>query len=169
MTYEDGGGSQEPKASIDWVETHVKRLLEEMQSNKLILGIPFWGVDYISKVIDSDSFNVDPLWERDDDYIKNFYSSYISSALANGEYTRSGNTTYVEYWLDKGSWNDEYGISQYSFVDTEGYLHTVYVDDESSLYQKSDLMKRYQLAGVGIWKIGFGSDEMWEALADSLS
>ena len=169
MTYEDGGGSQEPKASIDWVETHVKRLLEEMPSNKLILGIPFWGIDYISKVIDSDSFNVDPLWQTDDDYIKNFYSSYISSALANGEYTRSGKTTYVDYWLDKGSWNDEYGISQYSFVDTEGYLHKVYVDDESSLYQKSELMKRYQLAGAGVWKIGFGSDEMWAALADGLS
>ncbi len=169
MTYEGGNDKLEPRASIDWVETHVQRLLEEMPSNKLILGIPFYGVDYIGKVIDGDSFNVDPIWKSDSNYIKNFYSSYIDSALANGYYDRSGTRTYVDYWLDKGSWNEEYGITQYSFVDTEGYLHTVYVDDQSSLYQKSDLVKRYNLAGVSIWREGYGSDEMWEALADGLS
>ncbi len=169
MTYEGGYNTLVPRASIDWVETHVQRLLEEMPSNKLILGIPFYGVDYIGKVTDSDSFNVDPLWKEDGDYIKNFYSSYVDDALANGSYERSGKITYVEYWLDKGSWNDEFGISQYSFVDTEGYLHTVYVDDQSSLYQKSALLKRYNLGGVGIWKLKFGSDEMWAALADGLS
>jgi spore germination protein YaaH len=169
MTYEGGNNDSEPRAGIKWVETHVQRLLEEMPSNKLILGIPFYGVDYIGKVIDGDPNNVDPLWKSDSSYVKNFYSSYISSALSNGYFERSGNKTYVNYWLDKGSWNEEYGITQYSFVDTEGYVHKIYVDDESSLYQKTDVVKKYQLAGVGVWREGFGSAEMWEALASGLS
>jgi len=171
MAYDNHKGNDiNPVAGIEWVEKHVKRLLEEMPSNKLLLGIPFYGVDFMSKVIDSDSFNVEPLWKDDDDYRLNFFSSDLQSALANGEFVDiRKKTIYVDYWLDKGSWSDEFGISQYSFVDTEGFLHTIYIDDESSLYQKGDLVKRYNLAGVGIWREGFGYDAMWKALADSLS
>jgi spore germination protein YaaH len=173
MTY-DGhrGGDQTPVASITWVEMHIQRLLEEMPSNKLIMGIPFYGVDYIGKIVDSDSFNVDMLWKEDGDYRINFFSSDLQSALANGQYTDMRDrdkTIYIDYWLDKGSWSDEFGIAQYSFVDTEGYLHTVYIDDESSLYQKAQLVKRYNLGGVGIWREGFGYDDMWSSLADGLS
>ncbi len=169
MTYEGGNNDSEPRAGIKWVETHVQRLLEEMPSNKLILGIPFYGVDYIGKVINGDSFNVDPLWKTDNSYVKNFFADWIGSALANGYYDRGDVRTYVDYWLDKGSWNEEYGISQYSFVDTDGYVHKVYVDDESSLYQKTEIVKKYQLAGVGVWREGFGNAQMWEAVADGLS
>jgi spore germination protein YaaH len=173
MTYDEHrSGDQTPVASITWVEKHIQRLLEEIPSNKIIMGIPFYGVDYIGKVVDSDSFNVEMLWKEDDDYRINFFSSDLQSALANSQYSDMRDrdkTIYIDYWMDKGSWSDDFGISQYSFVDTEGYLHTVYIDDESSLYQKAQLVKRYNLAGVGIWREGFGYGAMWEALADGLS
>ena len=176
MTYDEHReGDQTPVASITWVEKHIQRLLEEMPSNKLIMGIPFYGVDFIGRVIDSDSFNVEMLWKEDSkNYRINFFAKDLQAALANGEYTDirdRDKTIYVDYWLDKGSWNDELSISQYSFVDTEGYLHTIYIDDESSLYQKAQLVKRYNLAGVGVWREGrvFGYREMWEALANGLS
>lgn len=173
MTY--GGhkyGTQSPVAGIDYVETHILRLLEEMPSNKLIMGIPFYGVDFISRVIDSDSFDIDPLWkENPRDYRKNILPTSLNNALANNEfkYTKKGNTITISYWLNKGSWSEDMGVAQYSFVDSDSMLHNVYIDDESSLYQKGALVIRYNLAGVGIWREGYGYDAMWEALADSLN
>ncbi len=170
MTYEGHKrGLQAPVAPIDWVESHIIRLLKEMPSDKLIMGIPFYGVDFISRVVESDSFDVELLWKDDSDYRINFFTSYLQKALAYNEYTKDGKLIQVNYWLDKGSWNDTLGVSQYSFVDTNNLLHTIYIDDESSLYQKGALAIRYNLAGVGIWREGFGDDAMWEALADGLS
>lgn len=170
MTYEGHKGNYiNPVAPINWVEPHIIRLLEEMPSNKLIMGVPFYGVDFISQVIDADSFDVNPLWKEDDDYRPNFYSSSLQEALVYGEYEKKGKTIKVSYWIDKGSWNDTLGASQYSFVDTNNMLHNIFIDDESSLYQKGALSTRYRLAGVGVWREGFGYDAMWESLADGLT
>ncbi|MCK5129212.1 MAG: hypothetical protein KAQ68_05145, partial [Clostridiales bacterium] len=130
MTYEGhkSGSGLVPVAGIDWVETHILRILEEVPSDKLIMGVPFYGVDYISKVNDSDSFDITPLWQDDKAYRINFFSSELSSALANGEYVKRGKLVTVNYWLDKGSWNDTLGVSQYAFVDMENMLHNIFID-----------------------------------------
>ena len=71
----------------------------------------------------------------------------------------------LDYWINKGGWNAELGISDYSFVDTDGVQHTIWIDDENSIYQKTKLACDYNLAGVAVWKKNLGTESMFEAIA----
>ena len=158
--------TMEPVAGIPWVDKHVRRLLEEIPSNKLILGVPFYGTDYREEVQEGDVFATRPMW-KDSGWTTTIFN--LNSALSNGKYTRGDSTFVVDYWIDKGSWNSEIGISNYSFVDTDGILHQIWIDDENSLYQKGRLALRYQLGGVAVWKLSLGTTPMWEALLKGIT
>ena len=71
----------------------------------------------------------------------------------------------LDYWINKGGWDAELGISNYSFVDTDGIQHSFWIDDENSIYQKARLAEDYNLAGVAIWKKSLGTESMFEAVA----
>ncbi len=153
--------TMEPVAGIQWVDMHVRRLLEEVPSNKLILGVPFYGTDYREEVQDGNIFSTRPMW-KDSGWTTTIFN--LNSALSNGQYTKGDDTFVVDYWIDKGSWDSEVGISTYSFVDTNGTMHQIWIDDENSLYQKGRLALRYNLGGVAVWKKSLGTTPMWEAL-----
>jgi len=157
--------TMEPVAGIDWVTLHLKRLLEEIPSEQLLMGVPFYGTDYPYQIFNGDIYNKQPLWE-DSGYTTT--PGQLRSALANGYFTRSDKTITVDYWIDMGSWDEEISLCTYSFVDTDDVLHNIWVDDENSLYQKGLLCKRYNLAGVAVWRQGFGTEAMWNALGQGM-
>lgn len=169
MTYDAHKNSTKvPVASINWVDMHIKRLLEEVPSEKLIMGIPFHGTDYRAKITDAGTLNTTPLW-NDSGITATVYE--LNKLLTQGFYYRKSEdkTFTLDYWIDKGSWNSEYGISNYSFVDTDGVEHTIWIDDENSIYQKTRMADDYNLAGVAVWKRTLGTDPMFEAIARAMN
>lgn len=172
MSYDDHkSSSKKPVASIGWVDLHIRRLLEEIPSNKLIMGMPFYGTDYRAEVVDAQTLSVNPLWSSSG-VMTTVYE--LNKLLEFGQYADrygAGSDTMVilDYWIDKGSWNAEFGISNYSFVDTSGLQHTIWIDDENSIYQKTRLAEDYNLAGVGIWKKSLGTESMFEAVARAMN
>lgn len=163
MTYDEHKAStKRPVASIEWVDLHIRRLLEEIPSEKLIMGIPFHGVDYRAEVINPQTLTVNPIWQ-DSGHTTTVFQ--LNKLLETGKYTYKDTEIILDYWINKGGWDADLGISDYSFVDTAGIQHTIWIDDENSIYQKARLAEDYNLAGIAIWKLNLGTEPMFEAVA----
>lgn len=153
---------KKPVASIDWIDLQVRRMLEVTPSEKLILGLPFWGTDYRAEVINPQSLIVSPIWQKSGHTTTVFQ---LNRLLETGRYDYKGTEIVLDYWINKGGWDADLGISDYVFVDTAGIQHTIWIDDENSIYQKVRLAEDYNIAGIAIWKLNLGTESMFEAVA----
>jgi len=153
MAYDQQNGTSvmTPVAGIAWVESKIQLSLEEIPSDQLIMGVPFYGVEYTWD-ISSGITSPEPLWydlKRD----PTFRVARFDEALNDGTFLTSGADSQVDYWVTMGKWDAELGITTYEFVDTAGVLHTVWIDDANSLRQKGILINKYNLAGAGVWEM----------------
>lgn len=170
MAYDqqNGTNTMTPVAGIAWVEDKIKLSLLEIPSDKLVMGVPFYGVEYTWD-ISGGLVSAEPLWydlKRD----PTFRVARFDEALNDGTFLTSGADSQVDYWVTMGKWDAELGITTYEFVDTEGVLHTVWLDDANSLRQKGILINKYNLAGAGVWEMAYGvrQEHLWEALAEAM-
>ncbi len=66
-------------------------------------------------------------------------------------------------------WNEEGKSPYFTYTSPEtGELRTVYFENKDSLRAKYQLVKDANLAGVGIWALGYdgGYNELWDLLYD---
>ena len=133
------------------IETMLKDYLAYVPPNKLIMGVPYYGYNWVV--------------ESDDEYAKRINGS--------DEFGFSQSQTYQDIMetvitiKPEIKW-DELGKSPYfTYRSPEtGYLREVYFDNEKSLAVKYQLIKDNDLAGVGIWALGYdgGYSELWNLL-----
>jgi len=160
-------GYKEGKYWYD-VSTAVDAFLTQMPSNKLILGVPWYGYNYAVE------------------------SPEIKTATTKGYYTyyKKGRRTYSNfvplkshaqtYALVKKNVNAENteissyqeGFDEYGKVSWKAYLEggiwrMIFIDDVKSQAYKYDFAKEKNLAGVGMWALGFDDGpEVWSLLKD---
>jgi len=145
MAYDQYGiSSKKPgtTAGYNWVETSIKKFVgvqEDIDSNKVILGIPFytriWTItsngEASSKVINMKEIesiipdNVQKVWDEE-------LKQYII------EYT-SGNTT-----------------------------KKIWIEDLDSIKQKLSLVSQYELGGVACWEKDRETEEVWSLIKENL-
>lgn len=134
-------------SSLPWVETSIRRILEEdgVPSSKLILGVPYYtriwteepkgqegGVKVSSKTMDMDS-------------VKQLIKEKKLKPVLSGETGQS----YVEF--------------------KEGNLvKKIWIEDAASIQARAELAKKYKLAGIASWRRGFESNEIWGVLDKTL-
>ena len=143
MAY-DQYGSSSPKegttAGYNWVETNLKKFIdrEEINSNKIILGIPLYtrlwkeengkitsntvNIKDVNTVIPSD---VSRNWDKD---LRQYYVEYMQ-----------GNTVYK-----------------------------MWIEDEESIKEKVGLVKEYNLAGTAAWEKDRESENIWTVINQEL-
>jgi len=160
-------GHKEGKYWYD-ISTAVDAFLTQMPSNKLILGVPWYGYNYAVE------------------------TPGIKSAVTRGYYTyyKKGRRTYSQfnplkshaqtYTLVKqnvtadnsGISNYQEGFDDYGKVSWRAYLENgtwrmIFIDDVKSQSYKYDFAKEKNLAGVGMWALGFDDGpEVWALLKD---
>lgn len=143
MAYDQYGTSSKKAgttAGFNWVETNLKKFIdrEEIDSNKIILGIPLYtrlwtenngtvtsktvNMKSIDKVLPSD---VSKQW---DDELKQYYV----------EYTEKGKT------------------------------YKMWIEDEESIKNKVSLVRTYNLAGVAAWAKDREKDTIWSIIKEAL-
>jgi len=140
MAYDEHWASS-PKAgsvaSRDWVVTGIEKSLALIPREKLILGMPLYT----------------RVWEEAGASKK--VSSSTLSYLRSEDWLKDKNLTPV--------YDPKTGQNVVEYLDGSSKFK-VWLEDETSLRMRLDLMEQYNLPGLGFWSVDFASEEVWEII-----
>lgn len=122
-------------SSIDFVEAGIQRTLDEVPAEKVINAVPFYT----------------RVWKTEG-------SSVTSDAV--------GMNSAEQFLANHGVsavW-DEATCQNYAEFEEDNVLYQVWLEDEQSLEVKLNIMARYNLAGMGAWKLGFERPSIWNVI-----
>ena len=144
MAYDEHGANSEVSgsvASLPWVEDGIQKTLQEgVPETKLILGMPLYM----------------RLWQETKGKVK---AKTLSMAQADKAIQEKG---LVPVWLSKEG--------QYYFEYQEkNTRYRVWQENRRSLTLKASLVNRYNLAGGAYWRSTLETEDVWPALAETLS
>ena len=145
MAYDQNGVSSTTPgttAGYNWVELNLVKFLqtEEIDPDKLILGIPFYT----------------RIWTEDTDGV------IVRNSTVNMEDIEDILPDNVER-----TWDDE--LKQY-YVEyqEENYTRKMWIEDIESLKAKVSLVNTNNLAGVASWQYGMETEDVWSMLKEEL-
>ena len=142
MGYDEYNTSSEeagPVASSSFVDDGIAKTLEDVDKSKLINAIPLYT----------------RIWTTKDGTL-NSQAVGMSDASA-----------FVANHSLEGSWDESSGYNYYYGEDGSG-SHQVWLEDLDSIKAKLDIMKKYELAGVAFWRLGFDESGVWDAVNEWL-
>jgi spore germination protein YaaH len=127
-----------------------------MPANKLILGVPYYGYNYLVYSPDVKA-ETRPSWTWRGRPITQTYQSAVDSLKPTAE----GVDEYKTGWDDAG----KVSYIAYHVTATDTW-RMIFLDDPKSLSIKYEFAKNKSLAGVGMWALGFdsGKPELWTLL-----
>jgi spore germination protein len=118
-----------PVAPINGVRNTIEFTLENMDSSKVILGVPLYGYDWTLP----------------------YHSERFAKAISN--------QNAIELAMRHGSpihYSEEYQSPYFYYVDDLGQNHVIWFEDSRSIAKKFSLVREYHLLGTGAWQIGLG-------------
>ena len=127
----------------------LKLYTDQVQSEKIILGIPFYGYEWIVEDgNDPQSFTI-PKTGQTATYER------ITNLLAT--------PTIKTHW-------DAAALSPYLRFDVKGKHHIIYYDNALSLAYKLQLVRQANLGGIAIWALGYegSTQELWTTIGKGL-
>lgn len=146
MTY-DQHWSTSPKAGstaeLVWVEENLQKTIEEVPSEKLLLGIPLftriWSVEEsdAGTKVSSKAFNVTNAWKEIDE-----------------------NDAQV-------AWNHVSGQYEASYK-KDGITYHLWLEDANAVNMKTSLIHKYELAGACVWAVNFADAQVYDTLNRNL-
>lgn len=138
--YGSGSNKAGTTAGYNWVETSLKKFVEteEIPSEKVILGIPFYT----------------RLWSEKDEKV-------LSKVIDMNEVNET-----IPKDVEK-KWNDTLK-QYYVEYENEGYLRKMWIEDITSLTEKLKLIKQYNLGGVASWEKDKETDDVWNIISEAL-
>lgn len=141
MTYEWGYTYGPPMAvaPLNKVRQVVEYALTEIPAEKILLGVPNYGYDWILPFVQGES-----------QAVTIGHVEAVQIAIANG--------VPIQF--------DETAQSPYFFYEADGILHEVWFEDVRSLQSKYGLINEYGLRGMGVWQIMRLFRAMWLLYAD---
>ncbi len=144
MTYDNhwSGGPAGPVAPLNWVEENILYALREVPAEKIILGIANYGYD----------------WPVNNG--KNGQGQDIAAKKAIDLAKRKGATV---------QWDSEAKVPYFYYSDSNKKLRTVWFENSYSLDFKLRLVNKYNLKGIGIWRLGNEEDRFWDIVQHRLN
>ncbi len=61
-------------------------------------------------------------------------------------------------------WDNTSKCPYFTYNDTNGVYHTVWFENSMSIEPKLDLVNQYNLAGIGIWRLGLENSDYWSII-----
>ncbi len=136
MTYEWGFKFGPPMgvAPLNKVRQVVEYALTEIPAEKILLGVPNYGYDWILPFVRGES-----------QAVTIGHVEAVQIAIAN--------SVPIQY--------DEVAQSPFFLYEKEGVMHEVWFEDVRSLERKYDLIREFGLRGMGVWQIMRLFRAMW--------
>lgn len=129
------GGPPGPLAPFSWVEGNIWEAIQQgFKPSKICLGVATYGYDWPAG--QPGGFAV-PTRE------------IMQVAAMKGYDIR---------------WSEDYQEPYYTYWSSQGYKREVWFENEATLQMKIDLVKRYNLAGICIWRLGFEDRQFWDTI-----
>ncbi len=134
MAYDDStrAGPAGPIAGYPWVNQALGYALERVPKEKLLLGIPLYGREW---VVQNEATTSRSLTSKD-----------IRALLERPEI--------------RAEWNEKWRSPWFDYVEG-GIQHAVWYEDARSWREKFKLMKEYHLKGYAAWRLGYEGPEFW--------
>lgn len=141
MTYDEHSPRTKPgsTASANWTEaTILYALKHEVPQSKILLGIAGYG------------------WDWD---IKAGEAKYSSYKELMGQKTK---------YKAKVLWDSHSQTPHFSYVDEEHHSHQAWFENSRSLRFKLNLVEKYNLRGIGIWRLGLEDPMYWKTISEKI-
>lgn len=137
MAYDEhhAGGEAGSVSSLPFVERGIAETAKDVPAEKLVAAVPFYT----------------RVWTEKD-------GETTSSALG-----IEGAKNWIEEHQVELTWQEETG-QYYGELQTEEGLKRVWMEEETSLGLKMDLIRQNELAGVACWKLGFEPASVWDVI-----
>ena len=116
-----------PVAPITEVRNTIQFVLQQMNRNKIILGVPRYGYD----------------WTMDNGNAVSARAVSVAEAVENAMIAQV-----------PISYSTEYQQPFYQYWDTNGQRHIVWYEDSRARVEKLELVVEYRLKGAGAWQLG---------------
>lgn len=131
-----GSGDPGSVASIGYVQSGIQKTKEQVPANKVVNGLPFYSI----------------LWKT-------------SGAKVTDEYLTLNNTAdFIARIGQEGVWDEE--TQQQYFEWTSGSTkYQLWAETEESIMVKLNVMKAEEIAGVAVWRLGYGTSKVWEMIS----
>lgn len=147
MGYDQRGSWSSVAGSISeiaWVEKNINSLINdsEIPANKIILGIPFYTRLWTEKVGEENPTT--KVYTMDD--CQEFIDYYDLTKI----YDENSGQNYVEY--------------------TKGSLtYKLWIEDDTSIKNRVDIVNNYNLAGISAWRKGFETENTWNVITSNIT
>lgn len=130
-----GSGDPGSVASIDYVRKGLEKTIEEVPVSKVINAVPFYTI----------------LWK-------------INGAEVTDEYLTIRNTPDFLNRLNlQPVWDEETCQNYAEWIEGDTTCR-IWLEDEQSLEVKLNVMKAQNIAGVAVWRLGYGNSQVWELI-----
>jgi len=133
-----------PIATIDWVEKTIQSLLRVVPAKKISLGIPSYSGYWSTGKLDPG--NIPEM------------NTYRSKETQIG-YSRALNL--LAKFNQSLIWQDQWK-SSYIMYNNDEKNEYLFVEDAKSFQAKLELVERYQLRGISVWRLGLEDPAIWE-------
>jgi spore germination protein len=141
MTYDNSGNWSAPGATagIDWVEHVLNYAKSLVPSDKLLIGLPAYGYEWYA---------------------------------ANGKGIRALSLKQIDSLLVQTNatvhFDQKTQTPYFTYKDEQGLDRIVWFENEASIAAKMNLVMRYELGGVSMWRMGLENDMFWNTVSTQL-
>lgn len=158
MNYDEHTASSNEAGSVSsltFTEEGLKNTIDEVgDASRVINGMPFYTRIWTETPEDESDGNGKLIEDAaNGNYVLS--TKAVSMDAAKEAYTEAGATPI---------YNEETG-QNYVVYEKGSSTYMIWLEDETSVKARLDLMNKYEIAGAGYWKLGLESDDIWNTIS----
>lgn len=158
MNYDEHTASSNEAGSVSsltFTEEGLKNTIDEVgDASRVINGMPFYTRIWTETPEDESDGNGKLIEDAaNGNYVLS--TKAVSMDAAKEAYTEAGATPI---------YNEETG-QNYVVYEKGSSTYMIWLEDETSIKARLDLMNKYEIAGAGYWKLGLESDDIWNTIS----